>query len=57
MVLTYTPFLKKIATTFGIGPSTMSFTQLTALYDTLSVDKYLGKSLPSGLKEEEWANL
>jgi hypothetical protein len=57
MVLTYTPFLKKAATVFGIEASSMNFTKLAALYDTLNVDKYLGKSIPSGLKEEDWANL
>lgn len=57
MILTYTPFLKKAATAFGIEPSSMNFTKLAALYDTLNVDKYLGKSLPSSFKEEDWANL
>lgn len=57
MVLTYTPFLKKAATAFGMDSSSMNFTKLAALYDSLNVDKYLGKSLPSGFKEEDWANL
>ena len=57
MVLTYTPFLKKAATAFGMDPLSMNFTKLAALYDTVNVDKYLGKSLPSGFKDEDFANL
>ena len=47
MILTYTPFLKKMATIFKIDTSAMNFTKLAALYDTIAVDRYLGRSLPS----------
>lgn len=57
MVLTYTPFLKKTATAFGMDPATMNFTKMAALYNTLNADKYLGKSLPPTFKEEDFANL
>jgi|688.fasta_scaffold2738600_1 hypothetical protein len=57
MVLTYTPFLKKAATAFGMDPLSMNFTKLAALYDTVNVNKYLGKGLPNGFKDEDFANL
>jgi hypothetical protein len=47
MVLIYTPFLKKMASVFKIDTSTMNFTKLTALHDTVTVDRYLGRPLPS----------
>ena len=43
MELTYTPFLKKMASLFKIEQSTMNFTKLSFLYDTVRVDRYLGR--------------
>ncbi len=57
MVLTYTPFLKKMASTFNIEPSSMNFTKLSALYDTVRSDKYLGRKLPTSLTQSDFANL
>ena len=56
MVLTYTPFLKKTATTFGLDANTMNFTKFAALFDTINVDRYLGKSLPAGYSKDDFAN-
>jgi hypothetical protein len=57
MVLTYTPFLKKMASTFNIETSSMNFTKLSALYDTVRSDKYLGRKLPTSLTQQDFANL
>lgn len=57
MVLTYTPFLRKAATVFGVDPASMNFTKLAALFDTVNVDKYLGKKLPSGFSEDDFNNM
>jgi hypothetical protein len=57
MVLTYTPFLKKTANIFGLDSNSMNFTKLAALYDTLNVNKYLGISLPSAFKQEDFDNI
>lgn len=56
MVLTYTPFLRKMATAFAIDISTMNFTKLAALFDTINVDKYLGKPLPSQIIQDDYKN-
>jgi len=55
--MTYTPFLKKMATMFGADPLGMNFTKLTALYDTVSVDRYLGRSLPTEFTTADLTNL
>lgn len=57
MVLTYTPFLKKMASTFGIEASSMNFTKLSALYDTVRSDKFLGRKLPASFTQEDLNNL
>ena len=57
MLLTYTPFLKQVATTFGIEPSSMNFSRLAALYDTVRTDRYLGRALPASLKETDLTNM
>jgi hypothetical protein len=57
MVLTYTPFLKKIANSFKIDPLSMNFTKLAALYDTIAVDRYLGRPLPTELTPADLTNL
>lgn len=46
MVLTYAPFLKKMASIFKIDPTAMNFTKLCSLYDTIRVDIFLGRPLP-----------
>lgn len=46
MVITYTPFLKKMATLFKIDQSLMNFTKIAQLYDTINVDRYLNRLLP-----------
>jgi hypothetical protein len=56
MVLTYTPFLKRMATAFSIDAATMNFTKLSALFDTINVDKYLGKPLPSQITQDDYKN-
>jgi hypothetical protein len=57
MILTYTPFLKKIANTFKIDPASMNFTKLASLYDTVRVDKYLGRKLPADFSSADLENM
>jgi hypothetical protein len=48
MNLTYTPFLKKLTTLFYKNQTqNIDFNQVTDIFDTFYVDRYLGKSLPS----------
>lgn len=56
MVLTYTPFFKKMATVFG-DTNLSNFTRLAALYDTVTVDRFLGRSLPSNFNAEDLKNM
>jgi hypothetical protein len=57
MVLTYTPFLKKMGSVFGIDSNQMNFTNLCSLFDTVRADKYLGRSLPSGFSGDDFSNM
>ena len=58
MNLTYYPFLKKLTQIFFKNSSkVISIADSVSLYDTLYVDKYLGKSLPSTLTEGDFRNL
>lgn len=57
MNITYQPFLKKLSVIFDIDPQTMNFTKANDLYDTLKVDKYIGKSLPTDLSTADFDNL
>lgn len=58
MNLTYFPFLKKMTQLFFKNQSqTISIEQSVDLFDTLYVDRYLGKKLPQTLSEEDYANL
>jgi hypothetical protein len=57
MVLTYTPFLRKIGQTFGIEPSAMNFSKISSLYDTLTVDKYLARPMPKDFTDDDYLNM
>lgn len=43
MILTYTPFLKKMGNIFKIDSASMNFTKLASLFDTVRVDMYMGR--------------
>ncbi len=45
MNVTYTPFIKKLIQRFAL-PSNATFQTIADLFDTLVVNKYLGKPLP-----------
>lgn len=47
MNLTYYPFLKRMTAVFNIPLSAMNFSKITNLYDTLTVDDYLGRPFPT----------
>jgi hypothetical protein len=57
MALTYAPFLKKVGQTFGIEPTAMNFSKISSLYDTLTVDRYLGRPLPQNITEDDYLNM
>lgn len=57
MVQYYTPFLKKMANMFNIQPASMNFSKISSLYDTLTVDKYLGRPLPADLTDDDYLNM
>ena len=48
MNLTYHPFLLKMASIFDVPSESMDFKKISGLYDTLTVDKYLGRAMPGG---------
>jgi hypothetical protein len=56
MNLTYYPFIKKVAQLFNLSSNT-TFPTLSSLFDTLVVDKYLGKAVPNGMTEADLDNL
>lgn len=56
MNITYTPFVKKIISVFNLTANA-TFQTLSSLSDTLIVDKYLGRSLPTGFNEDDYMNL
>lgn len=35
----------------------MNFSKVSSLYDTLTVDRYLGRPLPTGLSEDDYLNM
>jgi hypothetical protein len=50
--------MKKMSTTFNISIGSMNFSKISGLYDTLTVDKYLGRAMPtSGFDESDFLNL
>jgi len=57
--MTYYPFLKSMATLFDIQPiKNMNFSQVVSLYDTLTVDKFLGKPMPkNNFTDDDYVNL
>ena len=57
MVLTYQPFFKKLSSIFNISAVDMNFLRITNLYDTLTVDKFLGRPIPSNFSNDDYANL
>lgn len=56
MNLTYYPFLKKITQIFNLT-ATATFPVAGSLFDTLIVDKYLGKAFPEKFTEDDLQNL
>ena len=56
MNVTYTPFVRKLIQVFNLSSSS-TFQTLSSLFDTLVVDKYLGRPLPTGLNEDDFQNL
>lgn len=58
MTLRYYPFLKKLTQYFFKNQTqTISIEQSIEVYDTLYVDRYLNKPLPSVLTEDDFQNL
>lgn len=57
MLLTYSPFLRRMATTYNVDPSAMNFTKLASLYDTIRADRYLGRKLPAGFSQADLQNI
>jgi len=47
MNMTYYPFIKRVIQTFNLSSNT-TFQTTSSLFDTLIVDKYMGRSLPNG---------
>jgi len=44
--MTYYPFIKRAAKIFNVTETNLTFQNMSSLFDTLTVDKYLGKTLP-----------
>jgi hypothetical protein len=52
MTLTYTPFLKKLTNLFYKNQSaTIKIDEAIDVFDTLYVDRYLGRPLPQNISE------
>lgn len=56
MNLTYYPFLKKTAEVFNLTGN-VTLQTVSSLFDTLIVDKYMGRKLPDGYTEDDLMNL
>lgn len=56
MTLTYTPFIKKTIQVFNLTLKPTLET-LNEIFDTLIVDKFLGRALQSGYTEDDLMNL
>ncbi len=50
------PFFKKMSQMFNINLSIMNFSRISSLYDTLTVDKYLGRPLPDDFTDADYLN-
>lgn len=58
MNLTYYPFLKRMAAVFNISMNSMNFSVLSSIYDTLTVDRFLGRPMPQqNFTEDDYANM
>jgi hypothetical protein len=53
--ITYTPFIKKTIQVFNLSANFL-FQNLSSLFSTLLVDKYMGKPLPNGYTENNVNN-
>lgn len=49
--------MKQMSSIFNIPLASMNFSKISSLYDTLAVDKYLGRPLPSNFQESDYLNL
>lgn len=57
MNITYFPFMKKMSAMYNISLESMNFSKLSSLFDTLTVDKFLGRPLPSDMLDSDYTNL
>lgn len=46
MIFTYSPFIKKLAPMFNYSADKAQLYTMLRVYDTVNVDKYLGRTLP-----------
>ena len=58
MTATYTPFLRKLTTLFYKNQTQLiKLDQVIDVFDTLNVDRYLGRPLPANISQEDYKNL
>lgn len=57
MYQTYLPFLRRMGQVFNISEKSMNFSTITSLYDTLTMDQFLGKPMPPDITEEDYYNM
>lgn len=58
MNLTYFPFLRRMAAVFNVPLSNMNFSVLSSIYDTLTVDRSLGRPMPQeNFTEDDYLNM
>jgi hypothetical protein len=60
MNMTYYPFIKKAFDIFNLtltANSSSTFATLNSLFDTLVVDRYMGRPLPPNFSEDDYKNL
>ena len=51
MYITYLPFMKKLGNIFNISSDSMNFSKVADIYDTLTVDRFLGRPFPPNITE------
>jgi len=56
MNLTYNAFQKRMAQIFNLS-SNLSLLTLSSLFDTLIVDKFMGRSFPNGFSSDDLDNM